>query len=71
MNESEIESRHSIKCLEGMGSGSHDIEAELRMYAFTFDCNIFLDEESVAVVIPVTCVDVEVTGSIAVFALCY
>ena len=29
-----IESRHSIKSLEGMGSSSHDLEAELRMHFF-------------------------------------
>ena len=30
-----IESRHSIKCLEGMGSSSHDLGAEMRMNSFT------------------------------------
>ena len=30
-----IESRHSIKSMEGMGSSSHDLGAEIRMYSFT------------------------------------
>ena len=29
-----IESRHSIKSLEGMGSSSHDLGAELRMHSY-------------------------------------
>ena len=32
MREGRIESRHSIKSLEAMGSSSHDLGAELRMY---------------------------------------
>ena len=31
VREGRIESRHSIKSLEGMGSSSHDLGAELRM----------------------------------------
>ena len=49
-----IESRHSIKCLEGMGSSSHDLGAELRMHSFTVNCDTFSNEENVAVVVPVT-----------------
>ena len=30
-----IESRHSIRSLEGMGSSSHNLGAELRMHSFT------------------------------------
>ena len=39
--EGRIESRHSIKSLEGMGSGSHDLGAELTMHSFTVNCNTF------------------------------
>ena len=35
VREGMIESRHSIKSLEGMGSSSHDLGAELRMHSFT------------------------------------
>ena len=37
MREGRIESRHSIKSLEGMGSSSHDLGAELRMHSFTVE----------------------------------
>ena len=33
--EGRIESRHSIKSLDGIGSSSHDLGAELRMHSFT------------------------------------
>ena len=36
-----IESRHSIKSLEGMGSSSHDLGAELRMHSFTVVGKVF------------------------------
>ena len=39
--EGRMESRHSIKNLEGMGSGSHDLGAELIMHSFTINCDIF------------------------------
>ena len=42
-----IESRHSIKRLQGMGSSSHDLGAELRMCTFTIDCDTFSNEEKV------------------------
>ena len=32
VREGRIESRHSIKSLEGMGSSSHELGAELRMH---------------------------------------
>ena len=33
-----IKSMHSIKSLEGIGSRSYDLVAELRMHSFTFNC---------------------------------
>ena len=56
-----IKSRHSIKSLEWMGSRSHDIGAELIMHYLSVDCGIFSNEEKVAVVVPVTSVDVTVS----------
>ena len=38
VREGRIESRHSIKSLEGMGSSSHDLGAELRI---TVNCDTF------------------------------
>ena len=49
-----------------MGSRSHDIGAEIRMYSFTFNCDTFSNEEEVAVIEPVT--SVEVTCSEAMLA---
>ena len=40
--EGRIESRHSIKSFEGMGSSSHDLGAELRMHSFTVNCDMLL-----------------------------
>ena len=57
MREGRIESRHSIKSLEGMGSISHDLGAEVRMHSFTIDCDTFSNEEKVAAVVQVTSVD--------------
>ena len=39
--EGRIESRHSIKSLEGMGSRSHDLGADLRKHSFTVNCDNF------------------------------
>ena len=64
-----IESRHCIKSLEGMGSSSHDLEAELRMHSFTVNCDTFSNEEKVAAVVPVA--SVEVTCSEAMLALSF
>ena len=64
-----IESRHSIKSLEGMGSSSHDLGEELRMYCFTLNCDTFSTEAKVAAVVPVT--SVEITCSEVMFALCF
>ena len=44
VREGRIESRHSIKSLEGMGSSSHDLVAELRMHYFTVNCDTFSNE---------------------------
>ena len=41
-----------------MGSRSHDLGAELRMHSFTVNYNTFSNEEKVAVVVPVTSVEV-------------
>ena len=64
-----IESRHSIKSLEGMGSSSHDLGAELRMHSLTVNCDTFSHEEKVAAVVPVT--SVEVACSEAMLALSF
>ena len=69
MREGRIESRHSIKSLEGLGSSSHDFGAELRMHSFTVNCDAFSNEEKVAVVVLVT--SVEVTCSEAMLALSF
>ena len=66
MIEGRIESRHFVKSLEGMGSSSHDLGAELRMHSFTVNCDTFSNEEKV---VPVT--SVEVTCSEAMLALCF
>ena len=36
-----IESSPPIKSLEGIGSSSHDLEAELGMHSFTVICDTF------------------------------
>ena len=69
VREGRIESRHSIKSLEGMRSRLHDIGEELRMHSFTVNCDSFSNEEKVAAVVPVT--SVEVTGSNAMLALSF
>ena len=69
VREGRIESRHSIMSLEGMGSSSHDLGAELRMYSFTVNCDILSSEEKVAAVVPVT--SVEVTCSEVMLALSF
>ena len=64
-----IESIHSIKSLEGMGSSSHDLGAELRMHSLTANCYTFSNEEKVAAVVPVT--SVVVTCSEAMLAVSF
>ena len=41
VREGRIESRHYIKSFDGMGSGSHDLGAELIMHCFTVNCDTF------------------------------
>ena len=67
VREGRIESRHSIKSLEGMGSRSRELRAEIRMLSFTINCDTFHNYEKVAVVVPITCI--EVTCSEAMLAL--
>ena len=69
VREGRIESRHSIKSLEGMESSSHDFGAELRMHSFTVNCDTFSNEEKVATVVRVT--SVETTCSEAMLALSF
>ena len=45
VREGRIESMHSIKSLEWIGSRSHDIETELRMHSFSVNCDTFSNEE--------------------------
>ena len=66
MREGRIESRHSIMSLEGMGTSSHDLGAEIRMHSITVDCDTFSNEEKVAAVVQVS--SVEVTFSDAMLA---
>ena len=69
VGEGRIESRHSIKSLEWIGSSSHDLGAELRMHSFTVNCDTFSNEEKVAAVVQET--SVEVTCSEAMLALSF
>ena len=67
--EGRMESRHSIKSLEGIGLSSHDLGAEIRMHSFTVNCDSFYNEEKLAAVVPVT--SVEATSSEAMLALSF
>ena len=69
MREGRIQSRHSIESLEGMAYRSHDLGAKLRMHSYNVECDTFSNKEKVAVVVPVTSVEVEVTDSKAMFYL--
>ena len=51
MKEGRIESSHSIKNLEVMGSRLHDLRAELRMHSLIVDCDTYSCEKKVAVVV--------------------
>ena len=64
-----VESRHYMKSMEGMESRSHDFGSELRMHSFTVNCDTYSNEKIVAIVVPVT--SVEVTCSDAMLALCF
>ena len=67
VREGKIESRPSIRSLEGMGSSTVDLGAELGMHSFIVNCDNFSNEENIAVVLPVT--SAEVTFSVAMVAL--
>ena len=69
VSEGRVEYRHSIKSLEGMGSSSHDLVADIRIYSSSVNCDTFSNEEIVAVVVPVP--SVEVIFSEAMLALCF
>ena len=69
VREGRKESGHSSKSLEGMGSRSHDLGAELRIHSLTVNCDTFSNEENVAAVVPVT--SVEVTSSETMLALSF
>ena len=45
VREERIESRHSIKSFEGLGSRSHDMGLELRRHFSTVDCDTSLNDE--------------------------
>ena len=68
VREGKTQSRHSIRSLQGMGSRSCDLGAELGMHSLTVDCDA-LNKKKVAVVVPVT--SVEVTCSKAMLALSF
>ena len=59
MREGRIESSHSTKSLEGIGSSSHDLGAEIRMHSLTVNCDTFSNEEKVAAVTPITSVEIK------------
>ena len=70
VREGRIESNHSIKSFEGMGSRTHNLGTESRMHSLTVDCDTFSNEEKVAVAVLVTSVELEVTGSVIMLAVC-
>ena len=69
VREGRIESIHCTKSLEGMGSSSHYLGAEIRMHSFTVNCDTLSNKEKVAAVVPVT--SVEETCSEAMLALSF
>ena len=69
MREGRIESRHSIKSLEGMRSRSHNIGVEIRMHSFNVNCDTFSIDEKVAVVVTVK--SIFNTCSVAMLALSF
>ena len=71
VREGRIESRHSFKSLEGMGSSSHDLRAELTMYSFTVNCDTFSSEGRVAAVVPVTCSEAMLALSFSTFLVVF
>ena len=69
IREGRMESRLSVMSLEDSGLRSHDLKAELRLHLMRLGCDTLLDEEKVAIVVPVTSEQVKVTGSKAMFVL--
>ena len=61
--------KESIHSNKSVGSCSNDLGAELIMHSFTVNCVTFSSEEKVAVVVPLT--SVEVTYSEAMLALSF
>ena len=70
VREGRIESRHSIKSLEGMGSSSHVLGTELIMHSFTVNCDTFSNEEKVTAVVPVTSVEVACSEEMLALSFC-
>ena len=70
VREGRLKSRHFMKNLEGMGSSSHDIGAELRMHSFAVNCDTFSNEEKVTAVIPVTSVEVACSQAMSALSFC-
>ena len=70
MREGRIEFRHPIKSLEGMGSSTHDIGAELRMHFNTVNSDAFSNEEKVAAVVLVTSVEVPCSEAMLALSFC-
>ena len=68
VREGSIESKHYIKSLEVMGSISHDSGAEIRMHSCLVNCDTFSNEEKVAVVVPVTSVEVTCSEAMSVLS---
>ena len=51
VRERRIESGHSIKSLQGMGSRSSDFGTNIGIYSFTVDCETSYSEDNVALVV--------------------
>ena len=66
-----IKSGHSMKSLEGMGSRSHDSGTKIRMHPLTVHRDTFSNEGKLALVVPVTSVEAEITGSKEIIALSF
>ena len=66
-----MESRHSIKSLEGMRPRSYDLWAVLKMHSMTANCYTFSNEENVAEAVLLTFVEDKVTDFDAMLDLCF
>ena len=71
VREGRIESRHSIKRMEGMELRSHDLGPELRIHSLTIDCDTFSNEEKVSVDVSGTSAELEVKSYEAMFDLSF